>query len=85
MTGTRTDGTARGVRLRACFMGAKMIEYNEIIRQFESAYKHMGACAEHYNRHDIALWERAGMIDFITANIMRFINETIAANGGKFI
>ena len=62
-----------------------MIDHNEIIRQFESAYKHMGSCAERYNREDIAFWERAGMVDFITANILRYINETIAKNGGTFI
>lgn len=62
-----------------------MINYNEVIAQFESAYKHMGQCAEHFNKEDIAFWERAGFIDFITANVLRSINETIAHNHGKFI
>lgn len=63
-----------------------MIKYEEIIAEFESAYKHMGTdLAERFNRHDIAFWERAGLIDFITANILRSINETIAAHGGKFL
>lgn len=62
-----------------------MIQHKVIIEQFESAYKHMGQCAEQYNRRDIAFWERAGMIDYITANVLRYINETIANNHGKFI
>lgn len=62
-----------------------MLQYKEIIEQFESAYKHMGMCAEHYNKYDIAFWERAGMVDFVQANILRFINEAIAKNHGKFL
>lgn len=62
-----------------------MINHKEIISKFESAYKHLGACAEHYNREDIDFWESAGMIDFISANVLRYINETIAKNGGKFV
>jgi hypothetical protein len=62
-----------------------MIDHGEIIREFESAYKHLGQCAERYNREDIDFWERAGMIDFITANVLRFINTTIANNGGTFL
>ena len=62
-----------------------MLKYEVIIEQFEAAYKHMGQCAEHFNRDDIAFWERAGMVDFIEANILRSINETIAKNHGQFI
>lgn len=62
-----------------------MIQYEEIIKQFEAAYKHMGQCAEQFNREDIAFWERVGFVDFISANILRSINETIAKNGGKWL
>lgn len=63
-----------------------MLEYKEIIKEFESAYKHLGTdLAERMNKEDISFWERAGMVDFVQANILRFINEAIAKNHGKFL
>ena len=60
-----------------------MINYDEIISKFESAYKHLGSNAEDYLLDDINFWERAGMVDFVTANVLRSINTTIAENHGK--
>lgn len=62
-----------------------MLNYKEIIDQFESAYKHMGQCAEQYNRYDIAFWERAGMVSKRDAKLLRYINTNICENHGKFV
>ena len=60
-----------------------MINYEEVINKFESTYKHLGSNAEHYILEDIDFWERANMIDYLTANILISINKAIATNGGK--
>lgn len=59
-----------------------MINYNEIISKFESAYKHLGSNAEAYLLDDIDFWERSGMINSVTANILKSINSAIAKNYG---
>ena len=62
-----------------------MIRYEVVIEEFESAYKHLGQCAFGFLNEDISFWERAGMIDSISANVMRGINEAISVHGdGKF-
>lgn len=60
-----------------------MINYERVIEQFKHAYKHMGSNAKHTIEHDIKFWEDAGMIDFVTANVFRAINNAMYTNHGK--